>query len=302
MSERKLPNLIIAGVVKAGTTSIYSYFSRHPDICCSSIKETCYFSGYRYYKPIEPFEKYEGYFTHCAGQKYIMEATPGYFEGGKRVATQIKEQVGDIKILIVLRDPIDRLLSFVKYHKSMVHLEKDLSFDQYIKMCEAMPFEERVEQDNDRYWGIDGGMYSNYIEDWFEVFGDKLKIAFFDDLKKDSLGLLKDLSQWLEIDYKPFEEMTLEVENKSVNYKNKVLQQLALTINTVGEKFWRANPELKTSLREAYYKFNGAPHKDKISDEMRAYLKTIYAPYNKKLKEQLISHGYTNLPKWIAEA
>lgn len=302
MPEAKLPNLVIAGVVKAGTTSLFSYLSRHPDICCSSVKETCYFSGYRYYKPIEPFEKYQSYFSHCGNQKYIMEATPGYFEGGVRVAEQLKKQVGNIKVIIVFRDPIDRILSFFKYHKSMVHLEQSLSFDEYIRMCEAMPFEERVKQENDRYWGIDGGCYSNYIEDWFAIFGDSLKVAFFDDLKSHPLGLLKDISEWLKIDYHPFEAMTLEVENRSVNYKNKVLQRAALTVNEIGEKFWRANPQIKSSLRELYYKFNGAPHNDKISPEMRAYLQTVYAPYNKKLKEQLMGHGYTNLPVWLAKA
>ena len=73
----------------------------------------------RYRNSSNPYQQYCQYFAHCQGQKYILEATPGYFEGGRRVATEIQQQLGDkVKILIILRNPVDRFLSFFKYKKA----------------------------------------------------------------------------------------------------------------------------------------------------------------------------------------
>ena len=48
MTEPRLPNLVIAGVPKAGTTSLFNYLAQHPDICPSDVKETRYFEPLRY--------------------------------------------------------------------------------------------------------------------------------------------------------------------------------------------------------------------------------------------------------------
>jgi Sulfotransferase domain len=302
LSQQQLPNLIIAGVVKGGTTSLYSYLSRHPDICSSTVKETCYFSAFRYRKPVEPFEKYQQYFSHYEGQKYIMEATPGYFDGGIRVAKEIKKSLGDdVKIIAIFREPISRLLSFFKSKKSVMELENDLTFDQYLELCKAVPESERWQQENNIYWGIDGGFYANHLSEWFEVFGDSLKILFFDDLKNNPQLLLQNVCQWLDIDRSIFDSESLEVENQSINYKNKGLQQLALFLNHKAEKFWRSNPEIKIRLRKFYYTINGKPHQDEISDRTLEYLKSIYQPYNQRLADLLVSKGYTNLPQWLRD-
>jgi hypothetical protein len=307
MSKRKLPNLIIAGVVKGGTTSLYTYLSQHPDICCSTVKETCYFSAYRYgqldsryYNISDPYQQYQTYFQHCTNQKYIMEATPGYFEGGRKVAQEIKKQLGDrVKIIIVLREPIERLISFLKYKKSRLAINQQLTLEQYIQQCQNLPFKQRLKPENDTYWGIDGGFYSNYLNDWFQFFGDSVKILFFDDLKQNINHFLEQLYKWLDIESNLTEGHNFEVENKSVGYKNKEMQQLAIFINTKAEKFWRANPYIKKILRNIYFRINGAFISNKISDTTIQYLQEIYQPYNQKLAQQLLKQGYTKLPQWL---
>ena len=305
-TKEKLPNLVIAGVVKGGTTSVYSYLSLHPEICCSTVKETCYFLvdrygqwDSRYQNSSNPQQQYYQYFAHCQGQKYILEATPGYFEGGQRVAEEIQKQLGDIKILIILRDPVDRFLSFFKYKKSMMEVERSISIRDYIQQCIELPMEEKVKPENDTYWGIEGGFYANYLPDWFETFDQNVMVLFFDDLKSNPKLLTSDLCRWLEIEPTFYDTAQLGVENKSVGYKNKSLQQLALNINTRLEKFWRSQPKLKTSLRNFYYALNGSSYGEMVSDETLNYLQDIYAPYNKRLREQLISRGYVGLPTWL---
>lgn len=307
LTETRLPNLVIAGIVKGGTTSLYSYLSEHPDICCSSVKETCYFSMYRYGQldsryqgSDDPFAQFQGYFCHCKDQKYVMEATPGYFEGGARVATEIKKTLGGTtKILIVLRNPVDRLVSFWKYKKSMLQIDSTLTLAGYIDLCQSMPQQERLKQENDRYWGIEGGYYANYLEDWLEIFGTSLKVLFFDDLKQDSTAFLKETCEWLGIDDAFIETLDLDVQNKSVGYKNAWLQQLALSINDRAEKFWRANQGIKNFLRTVYYAINGQPHQGGTDEQTLTQIQTIYQPYNQRLALQLRSHGYNKLPNWL---
>ncbi|MEM6598411.1 MAG: sulfotransferase domain-containing protein [Cyanobacteria bacterium P01_D01_bin.36] len=309
MTQTRLPNLVIAGVVKGGTTSLYSYLSEHPDICASSVKETCYFSMYRYgqldsrYRGADdPFEQFRQYFCSCDQQKYVMEATPGYFEGGASVANAIKQTLGDeTKALIVLRNPVDRLMSFWKYKKSMLEIDADLTLAEYLDLCESMPHEERIKQENDRYWGIEGGYYANYLQDWIDVFGESVNVLFFDDLKQDSKAFLEETCNWLEIDDTFVNSLDFDIQNKSISYKSAGLQKLALFINTKAEKFWRANQGIKNVLRNFYYAFNGQPHQGGVDQQTIDRIQSIYRPYNDNLKRQLRSHGYTHLPAWLQE-
>lgn len=302
-----LPNLVISGVVKGGTTSLFTYLSNHPDICCSSVKETCYFSSYRYgqldkrYKgAADPFKQYQSYFSHCSGQKYVMEATPGYFEGGKNLAAEMKKVLGeDTKVLVVLREPVSRLISFFKSNTGNFNLDENLSFSQYIKQCNALPQTEKVKQENDAYWGIDGGYYSKYLDEWFQCFGNSLKVVFFDDLVSDPKALLRDVSQWLEIDFSHFEKKSFGIENKSVGHRNKSLQFLARAINDRTERFWRTYPNFKKPLRELYYLVNGSTQKPDIDEHLMDELKLLYKPYNYQLFQQLSKQGYSNFPHWI---
>lgn len=307
MSQTRLPNLLIAGVVKGGTTSLFSHLSHHPDICGSSIKETCYFSAFRYgqldsryIQSTDPFKQYQEYFSHCKNQKYIMEATPGYFEGGLTVTNEIKKQLGeDVKVIIILREPIDRLISFFKFKKSMLEIDKSLSLGEYLHHCESIPLKERSKQSNNIFWGINGGFYANHLEDWINTFGDSLKIVFFDHLKSDPYSLLQDICNWLEIDASIYDSYEFSIENKTINYKNKKLQEIALDINAFLEKFWRANPKVKRSLRAFYYMLNSNLAEEDINDNSIGYLKSLYSPYNEKLSLQLFKSGHTDKPKWL---
>lgn len=287
-------------MVKAGTTSVFTYLAQHPDVCGSSVKEAQYFSGYRYGKAIEPIDDYRKLFSRWSGEKWVMEATPGYFEGGEAVAKAISQVVGkDTRILIILREPVDRFLSFFKYKKSMVKLSSELSLDEYVSQCEQMAYEERSKQENDTYWGLDGGFYSKYLPAWFEVFGDSIKVMFFDSLRENRKGFMSELCEWLDIDGTIYNQLDLKVENKSQNFRNKHLHKLALSINRKLEIFTRRWPRLKHALRSIYYSLNRNSFDERYPEDTLDHLRSIYRPYNSKLAAILIAHDYTNLPEWL---
>src|SRR5688500_8554449 len=64
----RLPNLIIAGVPKGGTTSLFRYLAQHPDICAARNKELRYFDAVRYGEPVAPLSSYAEHFGHWTGQ------------------------------------------------------------------------------------------------------------------------------------------------------------------------------------------------------------------------------------------
>jgi hypothetical protein len=297
-----LPNLIIAGVHKAGTTSLFMYLASHADICVSDVKETQYFLPIRYgEQQLPPVEEYSDHFNHYNNEKYIMEATLGYFYGGKSIAQAIHSTLPNAKIILIFRDPIDRLLSFYKFKKSMLELDKKLSLEEYIHICEQLPPAERRKRENNVYWGIEGGFYADYITNWFDVFGeDNLKILFFENLKRDPISLLVEICNWLNIEHEMFiDSLDFSVENKTTNFRLRSLQKFALWVNWQGEAFWRSNPVLKKNLRRIYYLFNSAPQEEINNDEVLNYLEILYTPYNNRLREELITHGYNNLPNWL---
>lgn len=295
-----LPNLVIAGVMKAGTTSLHTYMAQHPEVCASSKKETCYFLPLRYDKPVAPIEQYHFNFKHYSGERYVMEATPGYFDGGRKVAQAVKDTLGHTRVIVVLREPVERLFSFYNFEKAMFFLEADIDFDRYIEACVAMPDEQVRIQTNHRFWGVRGGFYADYLQDWYDVFGDDLRVYFFDNLKCNPLALLGEIYTWLGIE--SVAPAALTVENKTVNYKNAFLHKAALQWNRKFERFLRSYPFLKDALRRVYFSFNGQPFEEHMSQAARARLQAIYAPYNQRLAAMLRHRGYTTLPDWLAPA
>ena len=103
-----LPNLVVIGAMKAGTTSLHSYLDLHPDIVMSSDKEMRFFT--------DPdcrswLGRYQDYFR--AGVRYRGESTPQYtkwplFPG---VADRLAELAPDARLIYLVRDPIDRLVA-----------------------------------------------------------------------------------------------------------------------------------------------------------------------------------------------
>src|SRR6185436_4887174 len=133
MHELKLPNLIIGGVHKAGTTSVFTYLSMHPAVCGSSIKEIGFFMPLKYGKQIPSMEEYSKYWQHCAGEKkYLLEASPSYIYGKDVIADRIQKELGnDVKMIFILRNPADRLFSFYERKKANTYLGRNVSFKEF---------------------------------------------------------------------------------------------------------------------------------------------------------------------------
>jgi len=302
----KLPNLIIGGVHKAGTTSVFTYLSMHPDVCGSSTKEIGFFMPLKYGKEIAPVEEYSKYWEHCEGRKkYLLEASPSYIYGKEIIAERIQKELGsEVKMIFIFRNPADRLFSFYERKKANTYLGKNVSFRDFIEKSMTMS---ETELDNHRddeealfLRGIREGFYIDYLPPWFEKFGERLKILFFEDLKKDSSVFMHDLCQWLNLDFSIYSPADFRVENQTIAYRNKWLHKSLLFINKKFEAFWRKNIRLKRILRSLYKGVNAEDkNRERMSEDDRTYLDKIYSSYNKRLAEFLNEKGIMRLPEWL---
>lgn len=119
-----LPNFIIAGAPKCGTTALWALLQQHPEICLSSHKEPRFFS--RVVGDLERgvmtdghnrsgrfdmgFAWYEELFTRCQYAKAIGEASTHYFSA-EDSAGLIAGHVPDVRLIFMLRDPVERAYS-----------------------------------------------------------------------------------------------------------------------------------------------------------------------------------------------
>lgn len=297
MSSR-LPNLIIGGVHKAGTTSLFVYLSKHPEIGASHIKEIGFFMPLRDGGVLPPIEEYKAYFSHCKDERYVMEASPSYIYGKEKIADAIHLHCGNPKIIMILREPIDRLGSFYNHIRSKAMLAENVDMYSFIQKSIA-GIRDHSRQD---YFtrGVREGFYSDYLEPWFDRYGKDVKVVFFDDLKTHPMELTKEICAWLNISTDVFKEEDFTIENKTVYYKNKAIHQYILAINKKLEAFWRRNHSLKKKLRSFYYLFNAnASTGEKMDARTKKLLEDVYAPYNHALFLLLKKNGYTHFPSWL---
>lgn len=295
----KLPNVVVAGVNKAGTTSVFRYLAAHPDVCASSVKETCYFLSMRYGEDIAPLAQYSRLFSHCAGENIVMEATPGYFFGGADVASVIKSVLGEVKVILVLRDPVARFFSFFEFMKSSLLIDKSMDARGYYSACLAMSENDLKNRDSNKYFGLEGGCYAKYLPAWQDVFGSNLKIVFFDDLAASPCRVLEDLSAFLGIDPAPFSNMRFAQENKTRGFSSKILHTIALMLyKKLGVSKY---PVLHKRLISVYYFINGAEKGRSDDLWLREELVRYYTEHNSGLFEMLNSARDIKkpFPAWV---
>ena len=301
-TQAQLPNLVIAGVAKGGTTSLFRYLAQHPDICASRTKELRYFEPLRYGEPMSPLESYARHFSHCSGQRYRMEATPGYFGGGRPIAKAIDETLDGARVIVCLREPIQRCWSWYRFVRSRARIPKEMQFGSYLDTCmdlhEAGLDGLRV---NQPYSGLRGGCYDESMGSWLELFGDRLHIEFFDDIVTDPHSTVERILRWLGLDVGVAAGFQYDVENRTVQYSNRTAQQVALWLNRRGEQFFDRHAGLKRVLRSAYYAVNQDSTAEVLEAAARERLSAFYVPHNQKLVDVLRSTGYDRRPAWLSD-
>jgi Sulfotransferase domain len=302
----RLANLLLAGVGKAGTTSLYWYLSQHPGICRSTVKET------RFFLPLSavdadssgrlpPLSQYAEYFSKCHGEQFRMEATPHYFHGGQPLIHALRETLPAPRVVLIFREQVARAISTYRFAKSMLLVPTDETFERFVDRAIA------IQRAGDRqvkatrpYWSVvSGGDYAKHLRPWLSAFtASELKILFFDDLVRSPQEMTRELCVWLGLDAEPTANFRYEAENRSVLFRRQWLQRIALSANS--ERLFRNHPRAKRPLRAIYYAINGTKAQaGEIDPASVSQLQREFIESNATLAAMLLEYGCRSLPGWL---
>jgi hypothetical protein len=234
-----LPNFLIIGAAKSGTTTLYNSLKQHPDIYFSPLKEPHFFSHGlsgdtqvaverygKYQSPITDLDTYKSLFDDVSDEIAIGEASTSYLIHPD-AAERIKQHIPDAKLIAILRNPVDRAYSafLMKYRIQ----KKDMTDSQ--KLLED--FKEEVKQ---AYGENNTGLYHRKIQKYLEFFDEsQLKVIAFKKFQVDFEPVIQDIFSFLNV--KP--DVSVEkpsVRNKGGVPKNKLvfntLEQLRQGFNS----------------------------------------------------------------------
>ena len=182
---RKLPDFIIIGAQKSGTTSLYDFVIKHPTIAPAAKKELHYFSvqyarGELWYRSNFPTNLSRYNFYKRTNQRlHSGEASPLYLFY-PIVPDRMKEILPGVKLIVILRNPVDRAYSH--YHHELRKNRESLSFEKAIELekerCAGE--RERLIKDPDfvpvhyrRHSYLARGVYVDQLENWFKYYDRK---------------------------------------------------------------------------------------------------------------------------------
>ncbi|MGY1745250.1 sulfotransferase family protein [Blastococcus sp. SYSU D00695] len=295
-----LPNAVIAGVNKAGTTSLFHALASHPDVACSTVKETHFFDPVKYGEPLPPLQDYARYFPDPRHRPVLLEATPGYFYGGEAMARVVGTSLPDARVVVVLREPGERAFSWWRFCRAGLTLDPDIPFPEYLRRCERLGTSPESSRDMVGWRGLSGGLYSHYLPHWRAHFDDRLLVLFHDDLRRDPDAVLARVCRHLGIP--PLTSTPQRQDNVTTDVSNRALQRVALEVNRAGEQMWRTAPRLKSALRRAYYGINARRQQDRLEPADRAWLARYFQEDLAALRGMLDGDGERRLPSWLEEA
>lgn len=285
-------DFFIVGAPKSGTTSLYHYLDEHPQVEMSTQKEPDYFSDAAIQKQglyygnnrIDTVEKYYSLFNVKGKNVIFGEASVSYLFY-KNVASDIKKYNVNAKIIIMLRNPIDRAFShyLMDYrlglvsdsfeeiiYKTSVNKKAHLYYQQYIQISE----------------------YAKQIARYYKEFdADKIMLIDYEDFKKDVGKIVKSVYNFLGIN----EEYRAEINKKHNTFtmpKNKLIRFIYSFVFIRNILTFLFPESLVKSIRSVLFKQNKKP---KLSDDTREYLKHFFKDDIMEVSQLL----HKDFSKWI---
>lgn len=247
---RKLPDFLIIGAQRAGTTSLFHYLSQHPQIIPAIRKEIHFFDSGKN-PQVNNFEQgelwYRSHFpmrSRSGNNKITFEATPMYLFHPEAPG-RIHAMVPQTKVIVLLRNPVERAISHY--------------FSEYKKGMEDLPMLEAFQREEQRLEAVLAGR-------------DYKHPAFFHHTYKARGRYLEQLQRYKE--YFPAERILILQSEIFYTRPAEILRTIF--------KFLNVNPEQRIrNLR----KLNASEGKSIIERNVYDYLYAYFKPYNEALYE-----------------
>ena len=266
-------NLFIVGAAKCGTTYLAEYLDQHSEINMASIKEPDYFShkllsgkvDYYETKPVTNIENYKDLFDTGKPHAYHGEASVSYLPY-KRAAQNIYDYNPAARIIILLRNPVERAFSHYKMDKRL-----GLTKSSFIEIVNQQSQSKWQDQFYHQY--IELGFYHEQIAAYLKLFGSRQVYCMIDSTELDKK--LTDIFDFLELSPEPILQKRA---NEAISFKNPILSRLYANL--------RVRKVLKKIVPS--YLVKRIKKEEELLDEVtRRYLENLYSEDQLRLKTLL---------------
>lgn len=235
-----LPNFLVIGAAKAGTTALYHYLKQHPQVYMSAVKEPRFFAFENEKLPpedpihrttINDLASYEALFEEVSGEKAIGEASPAYLVEPK-AAKRIQHYIPDAKLIAILRNPVERAYSHF-LHLIKNNYESCYDFAHALQNINEIVIGKWVVR-NDY---IQFGFYYEQLQRYYKRFDEnQIKIFLFEDLKSNMLHVMREIFEFLDVDDKFIPDVSI-IHNVSGIPKSRTLHSLLSEPNLIRSSF-----------------------------------------------------------------
>lgn len=207
---RLLPDFIIIGVQKCGTTSLYNYLTGHPSIAPAVRKEVHFFDidanfqrGPAWYRAHFPSRLSQLYATHARRRKLVTGESTPYYIFNPLVPERVFGTVPAVKLIAVLRNPVDRAYS--QYHHQLSVGGETKSFEDVIAHERSLNGrrEELFHEDRysfKHYSYLARGIYMDQLQAWARYFPtEQMLVVKSEDLAAQPQQTLNGVFEFLEL-------------------------------------------------------------------------------------------------------
>lgn len=172
-SSPPLPNFLIIGAQKSATRWLRTHLGQHPEVFTAP-RELRFFNDDDNFG--QGLGSYREGFEGWGGEPFVGEATPSYMmwrEDPARSAARIDESLPGVKLLALLRDPVDRTYSAFIHHMREGRIPVDADLAERLRS---------VPPEDDPLGLVAGGWYAASLEPYFERFGERLLVFLHDEV------------------------------------------------------------------------------------------------------------------------
>lgn len=308
MADFRFPDFYIVGAAKAGTTSLVDLLHPVNGLFFPLEKEPHHFFvrddprewTIRDGRRVRPLVETLPFAGEAAYLRLYEDAPAGAVRGDASTQYLVNETVPsaifkareDARIIVVLRDPVERAYS--AWLHAAARGEDEAGFEEALDECQAG---ERRTSFAINY--IDEGRYDLHLACYHAVFGEQVKVILFDDLVRDPLGIRTELCDYLRVAAPVGQDATMAHRNQSVELRNPVARQFRLA----AKRLRRMAPGVleRPLVRKPYEyllsRIGSAPKA--MNDSQRRRLAAIYAPHTEALERMLgrdLSHWGRGAP------
>lgn len=197
-----MPNFLIVGAPKCGTTSLYRYLKTHPDVFLPDLKEPLFFAAPEIdAAPIKKFEDYKALFPTGSDYKAVGEASAWYLFHPEAPGRIRKYLGGDVKIVAILRNPVDMMFSLYQMRRRFGLEKRDVETAlRPCKVAEEVVADSLSDQEYVGKLYAVRGHYAAQLERYFRQFGrDNVHVMIFEEFFADIETQYGDLCRFLGI-------------------------------------------------------------------------------------------------------